>query len=268
MKRKILGILGVILVVAMSLLSVQGVSADRPPEEPSGGGTSSGGTTGGSGSATTGGSSPAPAGACGGSFLGFKPWYDGLCFNNGGQAEIVPVCEKDSCPSNAVDLNVFVWTIVLNVLFDLGLAVGVIALAMVIYSGYMYITSQGDVGRLAKAKKSLMSAIIGVVVAMGATVIVNTFKVILGIQNHGWNTGVATQETVANAFNWAYAAAGLVAVVFIIKGGIDYLLSAGDPGKVKKATQSLIFAVVGLVLVLVAAVITNFVISSVGGALE
>lgn len=250
--------------MVMSLVSVQSVSA-RPDMNGGfgggGGNVNNAGGTGGTGGGRT--------STCGGSFLGFKPWYDGLCVQNGDQADMVSVCEKDSCTDpNAKDLNVFVWTIVLNVLFDLGLAVGIIALVMVIYSGYMYITSQGDAGRLAKAKKSLMSAIIGVVIAMGATVIVNTFKIILNINSNGWNQGTVTQADVSNAFNWAYGIAGLVAVVFIIKGGVDYLLSAGDPGKVKKATQSLIFAVVGLVVVLVAALITSFVINSVGGALQ
>jgi len=266
MKRKFLGILGVVLMMAMSLMSVQNVSA-RDPDDPRFGGSPSAGNTGGTGG-TSGTGGTGGGNSCGGTFLGFKPWYDGLCIQNGDQADMVPICEKDNCPANAKDLNVFVWTIVLNVLFDLGLAVGIIALVMVIYSGYMYITSQGDVGRLAKGKKSLMSSIIGVVIAMSATVIVNTFKIILNINSNGWNQGTVTQADVSNAFNWAYGIAGLVAVVFIIKGGVDYLLSAGDPGKVKKATQSLIFAVIGLVIVLVAALITSFVINSVGGALQ
>ena len=49
--------------------------------------------------------------------------------------------------------------------------------------------------------------------------------------------------------------AGLVAVVFIIKGGVEYMISRGDPGRVQKATRSLVYAVVGLVIVILAAVI-------------
>ncbi len=201
---------------------------------------------------------------CGGTFLGFKPWYEGLCANN----EIVPVCEKDSgCPQNSKKLNVFIWTAVLNVTFDLGLAVGYIAVAMVIYGGYMYMMSQGDPARTAKGKKTLMSAIIGVIIAMAATVIVNTLKLVLNISSDGWSQGTVTNETVQGVFNWAYLAAGIVAVGFIIKGGVDYMMSSGDPGKAHKATQGIIFAVVGLVIVMLAAVITSFIISRIGGAL-
>lgn len=262
MKRKILGILGAFLVICAGLVNITGGAYARDPgsEDFGGGGGSSTGNNGGmsGGGATS---------SCGGSFLGFKPWYDGLCIKNGNSADMVPICETDSCAPNSKSLNVFIWTIVLNVLFDLGLAVGMIAVAMVIYSGYLYITSQGDVAKLAKGKKSLMSAIIGTVIAMGATVIVNTFKIILNINSNGWNQGTVTQADVQNVFNWAYGIAGLIAVVFIIKSGVDYLTSTGDPGKIKKATQGLIFSVVGLVIVLLASIITGFVINSVGGTL-
>lgn len=238
MKWKILGILSAFLVVCASFMNTQAVYAA--------GDTSS----------------------CGASFLGFKPWYDGLCIKSGDQVNMVPICEQASCTDpNAKSLNVFIWTIVLNVLFDLGLAVGMIAVAMVIYSGYMYITSQGDPGKMTKGKKSLMSAIIGVVIAMGATVIVNTFKIILNITSNGWQQNTVTQADVQNAFNWAYGMAGLVAVIFIIKSGVDYLLSQGDPGKTQKATRGLIYSVIGLVIVLLASLITGFVVGSVGGAL-
>lgn len=188
--------------------------------------------------------------------LGFKPWYDSLC-----DGEEIRDVKDDK------DLPVFIWTIVLNVIFDLSLAIGYIAVAMVIYSGYLYITSQGDPTRMAKGKKSMMSAIIGVIIAMGATVIVNTLQVILGISAGGWNQGEVTAERISGIFSWAYGMAGLVAVIFIIKSGVDYMLSAGDPGKTKQATRGLIASVVGLVIVILAAVITGFVTSTVGGAM-
>lgn len=229
MKRKILGILGAILICSTSF---GGQFAFAEGEN--------GGSNGG----------------CGGSFLGFKPWHEGLCQNG----EIKQI-------NGEGELTSFVWTIVLNILFDLSLAVGYIAVAMVIYSGYLYIMSQGDPGRMAKGKKSLMSAITGVVIAMGATVIVNTLKLVFGISGDSWNQGGVTRQDVQNVFNWAYGMAGLVAVIFIIKSGADYLLSTGDPGKVKKATHGLIFSIVGLVIVLLASLITGFVIGSVGGAM-
>lgn len=143
-----------------------------------------------------------------------------------------------------------------------------IAVGIVIYAGYLYMMSQGDPSRMARGKKTLVSAVIGITIAMGASVLVNTAKVILSIdESKGWNQGEFLTTDVQGAFNWAYIAAGIVAVGFIIKNGVDYMLSTGDPGKTQKATRGLIFSVVGLVIVLLAAVITGFVISSIGGSM-
>lgn len=69
-----------------------------------------------------------------------------------------------------------------------------------------------------------------------------------------------------NGLNTAFAAAGLVAVGFIIYGGIMYMTSAGDPNKVKKATNALLYSIIGLAVVILAAAIVNFVLGSVGGS--
>ena len=203
----------------------------------------------------------APGGNCGASnFLGMKPWYDGLCNGN----EILTPSEKGS----GVTISTFVWTIVLNVLFDLMVALGYLAVGFVIYGGYLYIMSQGDPTKAQKGKRTLMTAITGVIIAMGASVLVNTAVTILGI-----NTSNGIQQTgfdaarVTGIFSWAYSMAGLVAVIFIIKSGLDYMLSQGDPGKTQKATRGIIYSVVGLIVVILAAVITSTVIKSVGGAL-
>ena len=57
-----------------------------------------------------------------------------------------------------------------------------------------------------------------------------------------------------------YWAAGVVAVIVIIIGGILYATSDGDPSKVKRAKDSIVYAIAGLVIVLMAFLITQFVI--------
>lgn len=191
--------------------------------------------------------------------LGFKPWYDGLkCDANG---EII-------APNGEDELTKYVWMIVLNVSFDLSVAIGYLALAMVVWGGYQYIMSQGDPGHAAKAKTTLTSAVIGVIIAMGASVIVNTAQAVLHINSAaGWNQGNFVQDYVQGAFNYAYSMGGIVAVGFIVKSGIDFMLAKGEPSRIQKAQHGLIFAIAGLVVVLLAAVITNAVISTVGGTL-
>lgn len=59
---------------------------------------------------------------------------------------------------------------------------------------------------------------------------------------------------------------GIVCVVVIILGGVNYMTSTGDAGKVKKAKDTILYGVIGLVVCALAAVIVNFVIANVIGA--
>lgn len=54
---------------------------------------------------------------------------------------------------------------------------------------------------------------------------------------------------------------GVVAVVMIIIGGFKYITSGGDSGKVGGAKNTLIYAIIGLILVALAQVIVNIVLS-------
>ncbi len=63
-----------------------------------------------------------------------------------------------------------------------------------------------------------------------------------------------------NILNLVYFIAGAVAVVVIVVAGLMYTLSGGDSARVTKAKNMLLYSVVGLVVVISAFAITNFVI--------
>lgn len=56
---------------------------------------------------------------------------------------------------------------------------------------------------------------------------------------------------------------GLLAVAMIVYGGFMYTTSAGDASKIKKAKDTIMYGVIGLVIALLAFAIVNFVLSSV-----
>lgn len=56
---------------------------------------------------------------------------------------------------------------------------------------------------------------------------------------------------------------GAVAVVMIIIGGFRYIVSGGDSGNVTSAKNTILYAIVGLVIVAFAQIIVNFVINQV-----
>lgn len=66
--------------------------------------------------------------------------------------------------------------------------------------------------------------------------------------------------TLQNVFNVALALAGAIAIAFIVFGGIKYTLSLGEPGKVKAARDAILYACIGLVVVMLSFVLVNYVI--------
>ena len=72
-------------------------------------------------------------------------------------------------------------------------------------------------------------------------------------------------ETISNVLDTVYLWVGIIAVIFIIIGGINYTTSQGDPGKVKKAKYTILYAVIGLIVSLLAFAITAFVLNALEG---
>ena len=63
------------------------------------------------------------------------------------------------------------------------------------------------------------------------------------------STGITT--IINNVWGYLFPIAGLLALIFIIIGGYMWIVSGGDPGRVKQAQGTLTWAIFGLVIVLV-----------------
>lgn len=68
---------------------------------------------------------------------------------------------------------------------------------------------------------------------------------------------------ISTILNFILAIVGVIAVFMIIFGGIQYSTSAGDSGKVKKAKDTILYGIIGLVIALLAAAIVNFVLNGI-----
>ncbi len=70
---------------------------------------------------------------------------------------------------------------------------------------------------------------------------------------------------IGTILNIVYGVIGIVTVVMIIIGGVNYATSQGDSTKVKKGKDTILYGIIGLVIVLLAFAITNFVLSGITG---
>ncbi len=73
-------------------------------------------------------------------------------------------------------------------------------------------------------------------------------------------TGDDLGTFITDLINWGIGFAALVAVVMLIAAGFMYITANGDENKIKKATTTLTFAIVGLVVCFIAVLLVNFVI--------
>ena len=77
----------------------------------------------------------------------------------------------------------------------------------------------------------------------------------------GTSDGIS--NVIINVINGIVGILALVAVVAIIVGGVQYMTSTGDSGKVKKAKDTILYALIGLIICALAFAIVNFVIVNV-----
>lgn len=107
---------------------------------------------------------PQPAmAACNTTLLTFPAWYRGVV--------------DDSCniksPTDSGGLPTFIWTIGLNIIEIMLQLVGYIAVGFIIVGGFKYLTSTGSADDIAKAKKTILNAVIGLVISIFSVAIVN-----------------------------------------------------------------------------------------------
>jgi len=83
--------------------------------------------------------------------------------------------------------------------------------------------------------------------------------------NNPFPTVPADANTLPQILNIVLGIAGALSLLTITYGGFKYVISRGDPQSVNKAKDTILYAVIGLVVTLSAAAIVNFVLKNVFG---
>lgn len=82
-----------------------------------------------------------------------------------------------------------------------------------------------------------------------------------GTCENNQEAGQQVNDTVKLGLNLFSAIVGIIAVVMIIVGGVKYITSQGESSNVTAAKNTILYAVVGLVVVALSQVIVRFVLS-------
>ena len=110
-----------------------------------------------------------------GTIITLKPWYYGLTEEVGGK------CQIKSPGSTAAEQQKFTTRIILTVIEDLLQIAAYVTVAFIIMGGFKYMTSSGSPDQAAKAMKTIINAVIGMVVALGSVGLVNFVGKYLGL---------------------------------------------------------------------------------------
>lgn len=185
-------------------------------------------------------------------FLGLPSW----------NCDVEDITDEDSL-TNSIGM------IAANVLTAISAAAAYLVVGYVIYGGYLYMMSSGDAGKAAAAKNTLTHAFIGLAIVICAYAIFSTIRIALvGNQAIGscdptTGSGCINAENtgtmILGLIQWVAGMGGAVAAIFLVVGGWGYMTSAGDPGKVAKAKNTILYAIIGLIVVALAEVITAFI---------
>ncbi|PID30847.1 hypothetical protein CSA80_03730 [Candidatus Saccharibacteria bacterium] len=75
------------------------------------------------------------------------------------------------------------------------------------------------------------------------------------------NSTDKVNKTIKDIINIFSTIVGVVAVIMIIWGGLRYITSGGDSGKISNAKNTIIYALIGLIVVALAQFIVKFVLN-------
>jgi len=86
-----------------------------------------------------------------------------------------------------------------------------------------------------------------------------------GVDNVNPGAETDLNGMISTILNVVFGVVGIVAVIMIIIGGVNYTMSQGDSQKIQKAKNTIMYGIIGLVVVLLAFAIVNFVLNGLLG---
>lgn len=185
------------------------------------------------------------------------------CGEGGGTGSSI-CADKDSAEASSIVKQI------INLLLY---AIGALSVIMIIFSGLKYINSRGDAESIKSAKNTLQYAVVGLIVALVAFVIVNFviqkfgvgtsaqegFKAIGGTGNESLPGVIGTVVDLLLYF------VGALSVIMIIYGGFKYVTSAGDTSAVASAKNTILYAVIGVIVSVLVYSIVHFAVDAFKG---
>ena len=133
-----------------------------------------------------------------------------------------------------------------------------LSLIFIVIGGIMYMVSSGNDEKMAKAKKIVIYAIMGLAIAVGAAIFLKEIATALGIRNDLFTVGgdniekledvEGMQTVMGRVISLLLTSLGMLGIIGLVIGGIWYLNAGGNEDKMEIGKKTLIYSVLGLVI--------------------
>jgi hypothetical protein len=201
-------------------------------------------------------------------FFGLLPWYQYLDMNS--QCDFDP-----SHPFVLLGAHSGLLLIGLAVVDDLLRLAGILAVLFVVYSGVMFIQSNGAPDATAKARTAGINSLVGLAITMVAITFVSFIGNQIGGTGQGGTAarglldlgslpnpaGAESGSLIQTGLSVAFGIIGALAFLIIVIAGMRYMLAQGDPSSTAQAKNTIIYALVGLVIAILAESIVSLAVS-------
>lgn len=187
--------------------------------------------------------------ACGDRLFGFPSWHQYICEGDG-----IRDIDFEENPGE-------IWLIGVAILEILIRAAGVITFFFLVYSGLRFVTSQGDSQGVADARRGLIGSLIGLGIAIIAVGTINYLGNAFGSsidQDTFLPNGSADDSVIARIGGIFVTIVGALSVVYGVIGAFRYVYGAGDAQQVSQAKRTIVYAIIGLIISILAGAIISF----------
>jgi len=134
--------------------------------------------------------------------------------------------------------------------------VGILAVLFIVIGGVMYMISAGNEGMIKKAKNAWTGAAIGLAIALAAPSLLKDLMTVLGAKNNNAG-GVGLQVIATNTLTFLLSIVGIIAIIFMVIGGIMYMTSVGDDKRTGTAKNIFKYSIIGTVIALASVIIVQ-----------
>lgn len=204
-------------------------------------------------------------------FLGLLPWYHYVPLNAQCGFDD-PNTPGSTYLFHLLGANSTLILVALAIIDDLLRIAGMVAVGFVIYAGIKYITSQGMPEEAAKAQSTIINALIGLAIALvsigvvsflgnqlaggsGGTVIAGTG--VLDLTSLPNPVGTDSGSILRTILGIVFGIIGVMSLLFIVLGGFRYITSQGEARNVTQAKNTILYALIGLAVAILAEAIVS-----------